>query len=271
MNNAVQAILAASPDARRRLRRQAGRRLPRHLPPDAVERQYRRELFAMLDAAWEAMQPDIERMAQPEKRQDAFDISGLAAALARGRRAFEEQAAPSASKLAAIAESVSKANARQWKRIVKSAIGIDLFSTDQALSGLVSEFSTENVQLITSIGDTFFSQIEELTQQGIRDGRRPESIAKEIEERFSVSKSRAKLIARDQVSKLNGQITKSRQTELGIEKYIWRTSQDERVRDSHKELDGQEFSWADPPSVGHPGSDYQCRCWAEPVIDIDTL
>lgn len=24
------------------------------------------------------------------------------------------------------------------------------------------------------------------------------------------------------------------------------------------------FSWDNPPSTGHPGEDYNCRCWAEP-------
>ena len=46
--------------------------------------------------------------------------------------------------------------------------------------------------------------------------------------------------------------------------YIWRTRKDEKVRDRHKEREGKIFNWHVPPTGGHPGEDYNCRCWAEP-------
>lgn len=46
--------------------------------------------------------------------------------------------------------------------------------------------------------------------------------------------------------------------------YTWRTAKDERVRASHPANDGQVFAWNDPPSIGHPGHERNCRCWAEP-------
>ena len=65
---------------------------------------------------------------------------------------------------------------------------------------------------------------------------------------------------------LNGQLTKERQTDLGVEQYIWRTVGDERVREEHEILDGEVFSWDNPPEPGQPGDDYQCRCTAEPIL-----
>ncbi len=47
--------------------------------------------------------------------------------------------------------------------------------------------------------------------------------------------------------------------------YIWRTRRDERVRSSHAENNGRIFSRDNPPPTGHPGEDFNCRCWAEPV------
>ena len=46
--------------------------------------------------------------------------------------------------------------------------------------------------------------------------------------------------------------------------YVWRTREDDKVRSSHAENNGQVFSWDDPPPTGHPGTDYGCRCTAEP-------
>lgn len=55
---------------------------------------------------------------------------------------------------------------------------------------------------------------------------------------------------------------------LGIGEYIWRTMRDDRVRKCHRLLEGQTFSWDNPPVVddstgfrGHPGDAANCRCF----------
>lgn len=61
---------------------------------------------------------------------------------------------------------------------------------------------------------------------------------------------------------------------MGVTGYIWRTANDNRVRDNHGDLDGQRFTWDDPPmgggtsedEPGHSGSGIQCRCYAEPDL-----
>ncbi|MCP4393335.1 MAG: hypothetical protein GY804_03565, partial [Alphaproteobacteria bacterium] len=50
-------------------------------------------------------------------------------------------------------------------------------------------------------------------------------------------------------------------------KYIWHTQKDSKTRSSHADRDGKVFEWAHPPEGGHPGEDYNCRCWAEPVME----
>lgn len=47
--------------------------------------------------------------------------------------------------------------------------------------------------------------------------------------------------------------------------YIWRTVQDDKVRGAHAARAGKIFSWTNPPEGGHPGEDYNCRCWAEVI------
>ena len=64
--------------------------------------------------------------------------------------------------------------------------------------------------------------------------------------------------------------------DAGIEEYIWSTTGDERVRDSHRELNGKKFRWDTPPENSdgracHPGEDYQCRCIGRPVFKKSTL
>ncbi|WP_082193860.1 minor capsid protein [Bacillus sp. 37MA] len=84
-----------------------------------------------------------------------------------------------------------------------------------------------------------------------------------------MTEGRAKIIARDQIGSIHGQLIGHRHKGMGIRKYKWSTSQDERVRDAHESLDGKTFEYAKSPAVGWPGTDYNCRCTANPVFEDD--
>ena len=93
-----------------------------------------------------------------------------------------------------------------------------------------------------------------------------------MKERGDVSESRAQLIAVDQTLKLNSALTEDRHKSVGIDSYIWSSSNDERVREMHRDLDGTQHSYDDPPvtneqgDTNNPGGDYRCRCLATPVL-----
>lgn len=168
--------------------------------------------------------------------------------------------------------SVNDYNQKKQDQIMKRVLGTEVLSSEPWLKDQLSSFVISNTKLIQSIPDRTLQEIEGIAFRGISTGTRAEELASEIEDRFSVSDSRARLIARDQVAKLNGQLDQLRQTNVGVEQYIWRTSLDERVRDSHREKEGKVFDWNDPPAdTGHPGEDYQCRCYAEPVFPGETI
>lgn len=154
-----------------------------------------------------------------------------------------------------------------------SVLGVNVIGAEPWLESYADAFTRDNVDLIKSVQKQYFDQVETLVKKAAQKGKRWESLADTIQERYGVSESRARLIARDQVSKYNGDLERVRQQRVGIKTYIWRTSKDERVRDTHKALEGKSFSWDKPPDVGHPGEDYQCRCTAEPDIDgwLDSL
>lgn len=168
--------------------------------------------------------------------------------------------------------SIKKYNEGQSKALFKRVAGVDLWLNDAPLETLMALSTYNNVNLITSLIGETEKKVEKIVFDGFRTGLRHEEIAKSIEDYIDPDSGnvayKAKFIARDQTSKLNAQITQSRQTDLGIKKYIWRTSQDERVRDSHRKKEGNVYSWSNPPNdTGHPGEDYNCRCTAEPYFD----
>lgn len=135
----------------------------------------------------------------------------------------------------------------------------------------LAKWRKTNTDLIKTLGDTQKDQLGDILDEATDKGWHVKELREKIQERFDVTKSHADLIARDQTLKLNGQLTKARQTAVGIEKFIWSTSSDERVREEHAALDGQVFSWDDLPTVDDeddvmPGAQYQCRCVAVAIV-----
>jgi len=163
-------------------------------------------------------------------------------------------------------------NKAEWTRLVRSQYGVNPTKEDpEKYNALLANWARNNALLIKDISDKTSRQIAEQVNQALIDGTNLADTQKEIfnimSDRTDVQDSRAKLIARDQVAKLNGQLTMERQVDMGVDSYIWRTVGDERVRETHADNEDQTFTWDNPPAeTGHPGDDYQCRCWAEPIL-----
>ena len=127
----------------------------------------------------------------------------------------------------------------------------------------------ENVNLVRTIPERFHAglakKIEAIQMDAPFDQQKLQGV---LRREYKSSGYNLRRLTRDQTSKLTGQLNQARQTELGIARYRWQTSGDERVRPTHNDNDGQVFAWnSPPPATGHPGEDVQCRCVAIAVID----
>lgn len=91
--------------------------------------------------------------------------------------------------------------------------------------------------------------------------------------------SRARLIARTEVSKASTALTRVRAENVGLKWYVWETSQDQRVRPAHRKMQGVLVNFDEPPapellvglkSVGHyaAGDIWNCRCYPRPLIYV---
>ena len=86
-----------------------------------------------------------------------------------------------------------------------------------------------------------------------------------------VTESRAKLIARTEIARTSNGLTMARATHIGVTHYVWRSSQDGSVRESHKKMNGSIIPFDHPPEVEpgeryHAGMIYNCRCFMEPIL-----
>lgn len=262
--------------------------------PQGVEREYIRVTNSYMrllsKAIAEELVPEIRKAANLElapgywREDDANGLmQRLAVAFDKCTSHLEKQTSSFDlhHRLSQIAALTVKLNIKEWKRAVKDTLGIDLlddYYTGEFYRQALEAWTQLNVGLIKTIPSNTLDKMRDIVMTGYQNGETTTSIIKKIQRAYSISRRRARLIARDQLGKLNADITKKQQQDAGVDEYEWSDSRDEKVRKRHHELDGKRFRWDDPPIVDqktgrrcHPGQDYQCRCCALPVFDIDTL
>lgn len=191
--------------------------------------------------------------------------------------------------------SVDGYQSKRFNRMIKRSAGVDISGVlrNPRISNALEKSVVSNVKLIKSIPEKYFSKIEELVFENITKGRTTGSLLSDIRGLNNSTKKRAKIIARDQTSKLLSNLNQERQQAVGIIGYQWRNSKDRRVRGNpnglypdskfdHWDREGKYFLWEktvpapkapngkaynQPPADGHPGEPIQCRCIADPVIE----
>lgn len=168
-----------------------------------------------------------------------------------------------------VATRIDRTNAADMARLISISM-----RADPHIGPQLDAFREAALGRITSLDADTIDDLRDVLDEAELGGWRVEDLADAIEERLGVAESKAALYARNSVMQANAQITRARQTASGIEKFEWSTSGDERVRESHDELDGEVFSWDDLPSVDDdddvmPGMLPNCRCVSIPVLPED--
>ncbi len=245
---------------RRRVTRPTHKRVPVQARPDNIAREYTRELKDLVNRMHAIVLPWALAQIQTGSRQDAdfTDVKLEVYRLVnRRKRGLLAQG---------IGGKVKKFTDGAVGAQVKAVIGVNPLASISPDGALIKSFVAENVSLIKTVPDRYLDQVKTLVQESVEIGRRADVFAAMMEDRKISAGWNAERIARDQVSKLNAQVTEARHADLGIDAYFWRGSMDERERDAHVALEGQRFTYADPPEVGNPGEDIMCRCRAEPDL-----
>lgn len=178
-------------------------------------------------------------------------------------------------------------------RTMQDALGVDILPVLQqpAVANALDLAGTQAVMLIKTIPQEYLGKVAEAVADNfagrpLLEGR---SLLQQIQHVGGVSQRRARLIARDQTSKLTAALNQHRQQAIGIETYYWRTVKDQRVvgnpsgvspvgndkHGDHYHMAGKLFRWDDPTvysddhgktwrkrpatwSKRTPGEDIQC-------------
>jgi len=185
-------------------------------------------------------------------------------------------------------------------------LGVDIAAVvdDPVVADALRLGGMKAAELISKMPSQCIGEIAKAVHDNFIGAPLPEgrSLQEQISHIQKMTPTRAKLIARDQTSKLTGLVNQTRQQSIGIEAYIWRTVKDQRVvgnpvgaypkgnkaHGDHHMMEGVWCRWDDPTVFSRdggktwikrpaqapkssPGQDIQCRCHAEPVIDTKKI
>lgn len=241
-------------------------------PPLSVEMSYRKDLMPVLNQTQKQLEERVyplidtytKKFFTDTTQKEIFDqINAISKSMSFSLSTYAEQITKDFTK---------KANDENKKRLYdsfKKSFGVNLKSLikDENIQEPINTAISENVALIKTIPDEHLWRVKDALKQGFSEGSSAIDIRKLLrKDAFDISERRVRLIARDQTSKLNGELTKTRAVEVGGEEYIWMGRNDSLERKTHKENNNKKFRWDTPPQTGHPGADFQCRCWAKLII-----
>ena len=254
----------------------------------------------------EPMKKEIEALMDQMLNNKTLTASDIGRRLEYIRKTYEDMFSLNANQIAEMwVERVNNNNRKKMMADLREKLGIDVSTIlDDEMKKDLEVMMLEAATYIKTIPTELVFKVSDRVLQHYKgipfpNGR---TLHEQIKEEFKVSDGRAKVLARDQTAKMNTSISAIRQHDIGIDMYIWRTAQDQRVvgtpggkypkgtalHKNHYIMEGKCCRW-DNPNVysedngetwknrtaqmphNHPGDDIMCRCRPEALIDIEKL
>jgi SPP1 gp7 family putative phage head morphogenesis protein len=217
-----------------------------------------------------------------------------------------------------------KFSVNEWKRTVRKTLGLNLlddYYSGGKFSELYEQWRQTNTDLIKTIPKDSLDRMREIIKEGYEKGtltgrkaynftseytyktgeragqtvtrdvtlsKHAPTLADQIMAEYKTTENYARFVARDQIAKLNADITRQQQEDAGVREYVWSTSDDRRVRPTHAAMDGKRCKYGDNTvyrnsatdewkprtdemTMTECGHDYQCRCVALAVFDFEDI
>ena len=188
-------------------------------------------------------------------------------------------------------------NAKDWRDAARKASNnpkmYDLLMKELEENKEIKEeydrILAENAKIIKTLPEEIAKEVIEHISAKSFESSRPETIAKEIRSYFPEhTRAKENLIARTEAAKCKAALTEARSKSIGVYWYVWHSTGDQRTRPAHALMNNVICCYNHQPSpealakakgiyngktYGEygPGNIFNCRCFAEPVIELDLI
>lgn len=248
-------------------------------PNKGVEAAYRRALDKLVrdmsksveywvEAAYKANPPRLE------VAMDGMPSKVLAKRIAELQKRWVKRFSEMAESIAVkFVNSAQKATDSAFSAALTSAGMTVKFQMTAVMRDAMNATIVENVSLIKSIPQQYFTDVEGIVMRGFTKGRDLKDISDDLQKRYGVTKRRAALIARDQCNKLTATTTQARRVELGLFEAEWvHSGGGKEPRPSHVKagkdklrFDVRKGAYIDGEYI-LPGEKINCRCSSRTIL-----
>jgi uncharacterized protein with gpF-like domain len=247
-------------------------------PSFAVEQKYRQRLDALIEEMANSTRYWVTAQYRRDPPRIAMD--GPSLALARAVRGLAQRWQRRFNKLAVelaryfTLQAAARSDIALRSSLARGGMSVR-FTMTPAMRDVQNAIIAENVNLIRSIPQHYFTQIQGAVMRSVSEGRDLASLSSFFQHQLGVTKRRAAFISRDQSNKATSLLARARQLELGITQSRWvHSGGGKHPRPTHVKAghDGVVFDlregWLDPAINKRiwPGTEINCRCISRPVI-----
>jgi uncharacterized protein with gpF-like domain len=245
-------------------------------PSAALRIAYQRQLEQMIDEMHRSFVYWLRatyRSRESEIVQDSSPAGDLAAQLRRRATQWRKMFADRAPDLARwFISKVDRHATNATKQAAVALTGMSVSVKDTLVTNTVMQASIqENVSLIRSIQSEYATEVEGLVMRSVTAGRDLSYLTDQLQERYGVTRRRAKSIAGGQNNKATAQMARARQLSIGVKKARWlHVGGGKNPRHSHVEANGKVFDLSKGLKIDgeyiFPGEKINCGCVGAPII-----
>lgn len=161
----------------------------------------------------------------------------------------------------------------EWNRsgvisAVRSAVGVDInpYLTMEEVGGVLELGIRDGASKLRSLDSEMRGRVEALVFKAFTERWTKKRFVDELAILTETTKKKARRRARDFASMIQSVLDEYRYGQLGLDEYVWRTMEDDKVRAAHASRDGRVVKWSSPPYDGHAGRPPGCRCRPEALL-----
>jgi SPP1 gp7 family putative phage head morphogenesis protein len=233
----------------------------------APERQYRAALIALLKAIAAAATASVIPHYASALTMDAATSSWFT----QLRLTTTRLAGETAQTVGRVLKQEAIRHTEAFLALFRRAVGVDVSATvrPEDTDPYMQTSVDRNTSVIAGFADDIRQRIERVVYDASIARVAITTLKKRLTEEFIAAEKRARLIARNQTSRLNADLNRLRQEQAGITRYRWLTMHDERVRPLHNEIDGRIYRWGEETGAEQglpPGYPVNCRCVARGIV-----
>lgn len=217
----------------------------------------------------------------PEIAQDELPYAALQRVIRKLSKRWQKRFDEASKELAEyFTKRANQRSAQQLMQMLRDAGFSVKFKMTRAARDVMQASIAEQVGLIKSIPERYFTEVEGAVMRSVQQGRNLSTLTKDLQKNYGVTYRRAKTIASDQNNKMTATLTRVRQQEAGIKEAIWvHSGGGKEPRPNHlaagqrkQRYDITKGMW-DPDAEGKgkgkmifPGELINCRCVSRPVV-----